>query len=141
MRKTKQENYVSRRMFCKLLSGGVVAMWASSLVPFCSMPYAFSRGIMKRISIPSRVWYENREWELTLPDRWQVDNLNSPGFDRPGLAPAQIREKIDHPLEGPTLEEMARGKKQAGIVFDDLTRPTPVRDVAPFVLESLHRAG
>jgi len=96
---------------------------------------------MKKISIPSRLWYENREWEVPLPDRWQVDNLNSPGFDKPGLAPAQIREKIDHPLEGPTLEEMARGKKQAVIVFDDMTRPTPVKDIAPHVVESLHRAG
>ena len=96
---------------------------------------------MKKISVPSRLWYENREWELALPDRWQVDNLNSPGFDKPGLSPAQIREKIDRPLEGPTLEEMARGKKQAVIVFDDMTRPTPVKDVAPYVLESLHRAG
>ena len=96
---------------------------------------------MKRILVPSRLWYENRERELVLPDCWQVDNLNSPGFDKPGLSPAQIREKIDRPLEGPTLEEMARGKKQAVIVFDDMTRPTPVKDIAPFVLDSLHRAG
>jgi nickel-dependent lactate racemase len=96
---------------------------------------------MQRISIPSRLWYENREWELTLPDCWQVDNLNSPGFEKPGLTPEQIREKIEHPIQGLTLEEIARGKKQAVIVFDDMTRPTPVKEVAPFVLESLHRAG
>jgi nickel-dependent lactate racemase len=36
---------------------------------------------------------------------------------------------------------MARGKKQAVIVFDDMTRPTPVKEIAPFVLESLHRGG
>ena len=105
------------------------------------MRYALLKGNMKKISVPSRLWYENREWELALPNRWQVDNLNSPGFDKPGLSPAQIREKIDRPLEGPTLEEMARGKKQAVIVFDDMTRPTPVKDIAPYVLEALHRAG
>ncbi len=96
---------------------------------------------MKKISIPSRLWYENKEWELTFPDRWQVDNLNPPGFEKPKLAPEQIREKIFHPIEGPTLEEMAKGKKQAVIVFDDMTRPTPVKEVAPYVLESLHRGG
>ncbi len=96
---------------------------------------------MKKISIPSRLWYENEERELTLPESWQVDNLNSPGFDKPGLSPGQIKEKVDHPLAGLTLEEMAKGKKQAVIVFDDMTRPTPVKEVAPFVLESLHRAG
>ena len=96
---------------------------------------------MKKISIPSRLWYENEEWELTFPDRWEVDNLTSPGFDRPGLSPDGIKDRVDHPIEGPSLEELARGKKQAVIVFDDMTRPTPVGDVAPFVTEALHRAG
>jgi len=96
---------------------------------------------MKKISIPSRLWYENKEWELTFADRWRVDNLNSPGFEKPGLTAEQIRKKIDYPIEGPKLEELAKGKRQAVIVFDDMTRPTPVKDVAPFVLESLHRAG
>ena len=27
------------------------------------------------------------------------------------------------------------------IVFDDMTRPTPVKDVVPYVLDRLHRAG
>jgi nickel-dependent lactate racemase len=96
---------------------------------------------MKTISIPSRRWHENRERTLTFPDRWNVDNLTSPGFDKPGLSPAEIKEKIEHPLGGSTLEEMARGKRQAVIIFDDMTRPTPVKAVVPYVLESLHRAG
>ena len=96
---------------------------------------------MKRISVPSRLWYENIERELTFPDRWDVANLTSPGFDKPGLSPEQIREKIEHPMQGPTLEELAKGKHQAVIVFDDMTRPTPVKEVAPIVLEALHKAG
>jgi len=96
---------------------------------------------MKKISIPSRLWYENEERELTFPDRWEVDNLTSPGFERPGLSPDEIRDRIDRPVGGPTLEDLARGKRQAAIVFDDMTRPTPVKDVAPFVLDALHRAG
>jgi nickel-dependent lactate racemase len=96
---------------------------------------------MKKISIPSRLWYENKEWELTFPDRWEVNNLNPPGFDKAKLTPEQIKEKIDHPIEGPRLEEMAKGKNQAVIVFDDMTRPTPVKEMAPYILESLHRAG
>ncbi|MBW1710338.1 MAG: DUF2088 domain-containing protein [Deltaproteobacteria bacterium] len=96
---------------------------------------------MQKISIPSRLWYENTEWELTLPDRWDITNLNPEGFEKPGLTAEQIKEKIDHPVEGPTLEELAKGKNQAIIVFDDMTRPTPVKDVAPPVLESLHSAG
>ncbi len=96
---------------------------------------------MKKISVPSRLWYENKERELSFPDRWKVDNLTSPGFDKPGLSPQQIREKVENPIEGPSLVELAQGKKQAVIVFDDMTRPTPVKDVAPYVLDCLHRAG
>ncbi len=96
---------------------------------------------MQNISIPSRLWYENREWDLTFPDRWAVDNLSSPGFGKPGLSSAEVKEKIHRPLKGPTLPELASGRKQAVIVFDDMTRPTPVRDIAPHVVESLHQAG
>jgi nickel-dependent lactate racemase len=101
----------------------------------------FWRFEMQRVPIPSRLWYENIEWDLTFPDRWQVDNLNPPGFDKPGLSSEQIREKVEHPLAGPALEDLARGKKQAVIIFDDMTRPTPVKDIAPHILEILRRAG
>ena len=53
----------------------------------------------------------------------------------------EIKEKIEQPLGGPQLEKMAMDKRQAVIVFDDMTRPTPVRAVAPYILKSLHRAG
>lgn len=96
---------------------------------------------METISVPSRRWYKNIERELTFPDRWEMNYLTSPGFDKPGLSSAEIKEKIEHPLAGPPLEELAQGKSQAVIVFDDMTRPTPVKAVAPFILEPLHRAG
>jgi nickel-dependent lactate racemase len=96
---------------------------------------------MKTVSVPSRLWYENKERILTFPDRWDVSDLTSPGLDKPGLTQEEIRYRVERPIEGPGLEELAKGKKQAVIVFDDMTRPTPVRDVAPFVLEALHRAG
>lgn len=96
---------------------------------------------MRKISVPARLWYDNTETDLFFPDHWEVENLTSPGFDKPGLNPEQIRDKIEHPVEGPTLYEFARSARQAVIVFDDMTRPTPVKDVAPHVLDILHRAG
>jgi len=96
---------------------------------------------MKTISVPSRRWYENRERGLTFPDRWEVDYLTCPGFDKPGLSPGEIKDKIEYPIAGPTLEELARSKSQAVILFDDMTRPTPVKAVASCILEILHRAG
>jgi len=96
---------------------------------------------MKNVSVPSRLWYENEERELTFPDRWEIDTINSPGLDKPGLSADQIKEKVLNPCEGPPLEELAKGRQKAVIVFDDMTRPTPVKDVAPYVLELLHNAG
>jgi nickel-dependent lactate racemase len=96
---------------------------------------------MKTIKVPSRLWYDNEERVLSFPDAWEVDNLTSPGFEKPGLTPEQIRERINNPVEGPALGELAAGKKQAVIVFDDMTRPTPVKDVASHVLKALHSAG
>ena len=72
---------------------------------------------------------------------WGVDNLTAPGLEKPGLTPLQIRAKIDKPVDGPLLRELARGKQQAAIVFDDMTRPTPVKEAALIVLDALHKAG
>ena len=96
---------------------------------------------MKTLSVPSGLWYENIERELSFPDRWQVSDLTSPGFNKPCLSPEQIRKKIESPIAGLTLYELAKEKKQAVIVFDDMTRPTPVKNIAPFVLDILHNAG
>ncbi|HOO47215.1 MAG TPA: lactate racemase domain-containing protein, partial [Deltaproteobacteria bacterium] len=96
---------------------------------------------MIKISVPSRLWYENQERELSFPRRWEVDNLTSDGFEKPGLSAQEIRSRVREPVEGPSLEDLAGDKKQAVIVFDDMTRPTPVKDVAPHVLECLHNAG
>jgi len=96
---------------------------------------------LKKISVPARRWYENKEKILSFPTRWQVDNLTSPGLEKKALSAGQIKKRIDHPVDGAPLTELARGKKQAVIVFDDMTRPTPVKDVAPHILKSLHLAG
>lgn len=96
---------------------------------------------MKTIKVPSRLWYDNQETELSFPDRWQVDNLTSPGLEKPALSPQQIEERVNNPVDGPKLAELARGKKEAVIVFDDMTRPTPIKDIVPYVLQALHQAG
>jgi len=96
---------------------------------------------LKKISIPARRWYENKEKILSFPTRWQVDNLTSPGLEKKALSAGEIKKRIAHPVEGAPLIDLARGKKQAVIVFDDMTRPTPVKNVAPGVLNILHKAG
>ena len=67
---------------------------------------------MKTLKVPARRWYDNEERTLTFPDRWEVDNLTSPGFDKQALTARQIREKLENPVAGPSLSELAEGKKK-----------------------------
>jgi nickel-dependent lactate racemase len=96
---------------------------------------------MKTVTVPARRWYDNEERVLTFPDRWDVDHLTAPGLEKPCLTPSQIRVKIENPIDGPALSELACGKRQAVIVFDDMTRPTPIQEAARVVLDALHKAG
>lgn len=96
---------------------------------------------MIKISVPSKLWYENQERELLFPDHWQIDDLYPPGFAKTPLSASLIREKIIHPLAGPSLTELVKNKKQAVIIFDDMTRPTPVKEIALPILEILHESG
>lgn len=96
---------------------------------------------MKHISVPSRRWYENTERVLSFPDRWKVDNLTSPGLDKPNLTNEQIKTKINEPIAGKSLAEIAKDRKEAVIVFDDMTRPTPIEEVATHILDILHESG
>lgn len=50
-----------------------------------------------------------------------------------------IRNALAHPLGGPRLHELSRGRRRVLILFDDNTRPTPASIIVPYVLEELGR--
>jgi nickel-dependent lactate racemase len=63
------------------------------------------------------------------------------GYDRAPLSLEEAAGSIEHPIGTPPLLELARGRKRAVIVFDDMTRPTRTYELAPLVLRTLHEAG
>jgi hypothetical protein len=65
---------------------------------------------MQTVKVPSRLWYDNQEREIGFPDRWQVDNLTSPGLEKPGLTPEQIRERVFSPWRGRPWRNWPRGR-------------------------------
>lgn len=79
--------------------------------------------------------------EITLPDDWDVECHGIPGDDCPPLTREQIREKINNPYGMRPLGELAKGRKEVAIVFDDISRGTPTQPMAEVVLEELHKAG
>ena len=96
---------------------------------------------MNIIRVPQLAWYETRVLELSLPDSWQVEVSNMAGYNRPAMKPDEIKASIGNPIGIPPIRELARGKKEVVIIFDDISRVTRVAKIIPFVLEELAAAG
>jgi nickel-dependent lactate racemase len=95
----------------------------------------------KSIKLPQFAWHGAKEVEFEIPDGWQVEIGNMEGHDSPRLSPAQIKQAIGSPIAMAPLREYARGKKEAVIIIDDMTRVTRASDMVPHVLEELAAAG
>ena len=93
------------------------------------------------IKLPQQAWYEPRELKLPLPDSWQVEVRNMAGYKRPALNDDQIKAAITNPIGAPRIRELARGKNEVVIIFDDIHRVTRVAKIAPFLVEELAEAG
>ena len=78
----------------------------------------------KSIKVPQFPWYGPKEFDLALPDSWDVDVCNIAGVDRPALSGDQIKACIADPIGIPPIREAARGKNEVAILFDDMTRVT-----------------
>ena len=95
----------------------------------------------KMIPIPIACWGENNTLDLEMPDDWSVRVCEMKGHDARPLTDKQIRKALSNPMGTTPLRELALGKQQVVILFDDLIRPTPAYRVVPFVIEELHQAG
>jgi len=63
-----------------------------------------------------------------------IESRLLPGLDDPDAA---VRRTLSAPLRSPALDELARGRRTAGISICDVTRPYPLRAVLPPVLDAL----
>jgi lactate racemase len=98
-------------------------------------------GSRNTFSVPNLAWYNNKELELPLPENWQVEVANFNGYNRPALKANQIKAAITKPVSGPPLRELARGKHEVVIVFDDQTRVTRTAKLIPPILQELAAGG
>ena len=94
-----------------------------------------------KIGLPELLWYGNKTLEIDLPDEWDVEIYPMRGAADSPLTLDKIEKAIREPIGSPPLREMARGKKSAVIIFDDITRPTRVYELAPVVIEELTSGG
>ena len=78
---------------------------------------------------------------IALPDRWQIEMCHMTGSDTPTMTAAEIRKALDNPIGTMPIRELARGKKQVVILFDDMSRITRTFDFVSHVLQDLADAG
>ena len=98
--------------------------------------------ILKNIvSVPQGAWYDERDVELHFPEEWSVNVCAMKGHDAQKLDEAGFRKAFANPIGSRTIRELAHGKKNVVILFDDISRPTKTSEVVPFVLEELAAAG
>jgi nickel-dependent lactate racemase len=93
------------------------------------------------IDLPQLAWHGVKKLRLTFPESWRVAVGNMAGHARPKLKPAEIKRAIARPIGMAPLREYARGRKEAVILFDDMTRVTRVAEIVPHVLAELAAAG
>lgn len=94
---------------------------------------------MQTIKLRSGAWYGDAPYDLDFPDDWQVSHIRMPNI--PALTHAEIQAGIRSPIGQETLQELAIGRKNAIIIIDDLTRPTPVGIPLQIIFEELMSAG
>ncbi len=94
--------------------------------------------MVNSFKIPWAAWRDPEFLELSFPDSWDVTLCKMNGG--PELSDNEIKEAILNPIGTPQLSELAKGKKNAVIVIDDMTRTTPTYKIIPYVFEELEKA-
>ncbi len=91
--------------------------------------------------VPARKWFDESQLKLAFPKRWNVVPCLMNGHDVPELTAGQIAAAFSSPIGARPLREMAKGRRQTAIIFDDMSRPTPAAVLLPYLLKELEAAG
>ena len=92
---------------------------------------------LERCDMNIRLAYGKHGLEVSLPDEWNVTVIEPeflPGIIDPIIA---INEALENPLSAPPLNSLVDRNARVGIVFSDITRPSPSDLLLPVVLKQL----
>ncbi|MBE0481825.1 MAG: DUF2088 domain-containing protein, partial [Dehalococcoidia bacterium] len=95
----------------------------------------------RTVRLPQLAWFGNHQLEIDIPASWELTVCRMKGHAAPALSEAGIRKALARPIGCPPIRELARGKKEVVILFDDMSRPTRIAKLVPAVLEELAAAG
>jgi nickel-dependent lactate racemase len=88
-----------------------------------------------------KIPYGRGELEVKIPRKNHVATL-TPHF-KPGLKDeaGEVQRALENPIGAKRLREMARGRKSAVIVVNDITRPTATHKLLPHLIQELKDGG
>jgi len=95
---------------------------------------------VQSITIPWSAWYGKEEYVLEFPDTWSVQLFRMRDAEEI-TSLEELETAIKNPIGAPPIQEIARGKKNAVIVVEDISRPTRAGTICELVLEELNEAG
>lgn len=90
-----------------------------------------------------RIPYNKIQMNIEIPDANFQGVLEShpDGCSMPGTEQEIVERALDNPIGSPSLEEMAKGKKNVVIISSDHTRPVPSHVTMPILLRRLREAN
>lgn len=86
-------------------------------------------------------WFGGEPVIINVPDEWEVTYCGMEPDSREELTRDELKARIDSPEGSKTISELAKGKRDVAIIFDDMSRGTPCKDIAELIVEELHSAG
>jgi len=95
----------------------------------------------KSFSLPQNAWFGDEDMVITLPGEWEVDFADIPADQFEVKGEEDIRGALKNPTASQPLRDLARERSKAVIVFDDLSRPTNMSEIAPLIVEELFAGG
>ncbi len=90
---------------------------------------------MVQIDLP----YDKRNITANIPDKNFAGLLESKAesFQNPLSEKENVEKSMDNPIGSPSLEELAKGKKNIVLISSDHTRPVPSHIITPIILRRI----
>jgi len=78
---------------------------------------------------------------FTIPDNADVHVAHAPEVICPPDMHSEINRAMDNPIGAEKIEDLVKPSDRICIISDDITRPTPVKEILEVLLDRLHKAG
>ncbi len=80
--------------------------------------------------------------EFNLPKDWKmVQTIFKEEVKVKRSVQDLAKESLENPVGSRRLEELLKPGDRVAVVVDDLTRPTPIHEILPVLLDKIHRCG